>query len=152
MRMVSGMFSIMEINETDNFINSCFSLSFDHLKEDPLMSMRESIVKTFKEIRDEYREVETADKIFDIISLVGIVLFFVSALLMSLNNKINPINIAFSIYPLAIAGTSTAIRMKLKKITDEEEASKIFKEYVTIIGLLTVLVLIVIIFTVLIYV
>ncbi|MHA1865640.1 MAG: hypothetical protein ACTSWZ_03955 [Candidatus Heimdallarchaeaceae archaeon] len=116
------------------------------------MSMRESIVKTFKEIRDEYREVETADKIFDLISLVGIVLFFVSALLMSLNNKINPINIAFSIYPLAIAGISTAIRMKVKKVTDEEEAAKIFKEYVTIIGFLTVLVLIVIILTILIYI
>ncbi|MHA1416632.1 MAG: hypothetical protein ACTSRR_10285, partial [Candidatus Heimdallarchaeaceae archaeon] len=72
------------------------------------MSMRESIVKTLKEIKDEYREVETTDKILDLISLVGIVLFFVSALVMSLNNKINPINIAFSIYPLAIAGTATA--------------------------------------------
>jgi len=150
--MGSGMFYIIEINKTDNFINSCFSLSFDHLKEDHLMSMRESIVKTLKEIKDEYREVETTDKILDLISLVGIVLFFVSALVMSLNNKVNPINIAFSIYPLAIAGTATAIRMKLKKITNEEESSKVFREYVTIVGLLTVLVLIVVLITVLIYV
>jgi len=150
--MGSGMFYIIEINKTDNFINSCFSLSFDHLKEDHLMSMRESIVKTLKEIKDEYREVETTDKILDLISLVGIVLFFVSALVMSLNNKINPINIAFSIYPLAIAGTATAMRMKLKKITNEEESSRVFREFVTIIGLLTALVLVVIIFTVIIYV
>ena len=114
------------------------------------MSLRENISKTFTGIRTEYKKVEMADKILDLISILGMALFVIALISMNISNKINSINITFTVYPLAIAGISAALRMKRR---DEQKTPprKLFVEWVTITSGITFIALLVVIISVIIY-
>ena len=56
----------------------------------------------------------------------------------NIQNAINAANITFTIYPLAVAGISSAFRMKRRDI-EEIEANKLFNEWIIIIAGLTII-------------
>ncbi|MHA1399745.1 MAG: hypothetical protein ACTSQE_05325 [Candidatus Heimdallarchaeaceae archaeon] len=114
------------------------------------MNFRENLKQTFRDIKKEYQNIETTDKLLDLISLSGIVLFFISIIFMQINDKVNAINIAFSIYPLAVAGITTAYRMKIREDT-KTKIQTMFKEYLILMITLTVIVILVVILTVIIF-
>ena len=99
------------------------------------MGILQSIGKTFKTIRQEYGKVDLGDKVLDLISVVGAVLFIVAFISVFLNKVFNPVNIVFLLYPLGVAGVAASFRMK--KRDKPEEADKMFKDWVWIMGTLT---------------
>ena len=108
------------------------------------MSIRQTIGKTFKTIKDEYGKTEFGDKILDLISIVGAVLFIISFIVIFLGDKaFNAVNIVFMLYPLGLAGIASSFRMK--KRDKPEEAGKMFKEWTWIMGTLTLISVLVII-------
>jgi hypothetical protein len=108
------------------------------------MSIRQTIGKTFRTIREEYGKVDLGDRILDLISITGAVLFIVSFVSVYLGNRaFNAVNIVFMLYPLGVAGIASSFRMK--KRDKPEEAGKMFKEWIWIMGTLTFISIIVII-------
>ena len=107
------------------------------------MSIRQNVVKTIKTVKEEYRKVDFGDKLLDLISIVGIVLFLVSFVSVFLSRVFNAANIVFMLYPLGLAGVAASFRMK--KRDRPEDAEKLFKEWVWIFGTITVISIIVII-------
>ena len=100
------------------------------------MSMRQTIGNTFKSIRDEYKKVDFGDKILDLISIIGSALFIVAFISVFLGDKaFNAVNIVFLLYPLGLAGIAASFRMR--KRDKPEDAGKMFKEWVWIMGTLT---------------
>jgi len=99
------------------------------------MSIRENIGKTITSAKDEYGKVDFGDKILDLISLVGAVLFIISLISVFVSSKFNAMNIVFILYPLAVGGIAAALRMKKRE--KPEEGGNIFKEWVWIMGGIT---------------
>ena len=107
------------------------------------MSIRQNIVKTFKTVKEEYGKVDFGDKLLDLISIFGIVLFLAAFISVFLSRVFNAVNIVFMLYPLGLAGIASSFRMK--KRDRPEDAEKLFKEWVWIFGTITVISIIVII-------
>ena len=107
------------------------------------MSIRQTIQETFRGIKEEYSKVEFSDKILDLISIVSLLLFFVSLISVFVSGKFNTINIVFIVYPLIVSGMSIATRMKRRE--KPETTPDLFKEWLWIFGTITVIALIVII-------
>lgn len=107
------------------------------------MNIRQNVVKTLKTVKEEYGKVDFGDKILDLISIVGIVLFLVSFVSVFLSRIFNAVNIVFILYPLGLAGIAASFRMK--KRDKPEETGKLFKEWVWIFGTITVISVIIII-------
>lgn len=107
------------------------------------MNIRQNVVKTLKTVKEEYGKVDFGDKILDLISIVGLVLFLVSFVSVFLSRIFNAVNIVFILYPLGLAGIAASFRMK--KRDKPEEAEKLFKEWVWIFGTITVISAIIII-------
>ncbi|MHA1668592.1 MAG: hypothetical protein ACTSUR_08040 [Candidatus Heimdallarchaeaceae archaeon] len=112
------------------------------------MSIKENIGQTFRSIRDEFKQFDRSDKILDIISLTGVILFLISFISVYISGKFNAINIVFILYPMAVAGL--AITFRMKKREKPETIPTLFKEWVSIFITLTVIVIIVIIITIII--
>ncbi len=107
------------------------------------MSIRENIGKTISSAKGEYGKIDFGDKILDLISLVGTVLFLISMISVFISSKFNVINIIFVLYPLTVGGIAAALRMKKRE--KPEEAGNIFKEWIWIMGGITTICLIIII-------
>ncbi len=107
------------------------------------MNIRQNVVKTLKTVKEEYGKVDFEDKILDLISIVGIVLFLISFVSVFLSKIFNAVNIVFILYPLGLAGIAASFRMK--KRDKPEEAEKLFKEWVWIFGTITVIGIIIIV-------
>ncbi len=108
------------------------------------MSIRQTIGKTFKSIREEYGKTEFGDKILDLISITGAVLFVVSFISVWLGDKaFNAVNIVFMLYPLGLAGIASSFRMKRRD--KPEDTGKMFKEWTWIMGILTLICVIIVI-------
>lgn len=107
------------------------------------MSSRQSIGETLRSVRQEMGKVEFSDKILDLISIVGVGLFIVSFISVFVSSKFNAVNIVFMLYPLAVGGLAAAFRMK--KRDKPEEIPKMFREWLIIMGAITVLCILVII-------
>ncbi|MCE7738850.1 MAG: hypothetical protein GPJ50_05680 [Candidatus Heimdallarchaeota archaeon] len=107
------------------------------------MNIRQNIVKTFKTVKEEYGKVDFGDKLLDLISIVGIVLFLASFISVFLSRVFNTVNVVFMLYPLGLAGIAASFRMKKRE--KPEEAEKLFKEWVWIFGTITVISIIIII-------
>ncbi len=110
------------------------------------MSIRQSIGETVKSAREEYRKIDFGDKILDLISIVGAVLFIISFISVFVSSAFNAVNIVFILYPLAVAGIASSLRMK--KRDKPEEAENIFKEWIWIMGTITAISVIIIIIAV----
>lgn len=108
------------------------------------MSIRESIGKTFKSAKEDYGKLDLGDKILDFISIAGAVLFLVSFVSVFANSAFNAVNIVFLLYPLAVGGIATALRMKKRE--KPEEAEGLFKEWIWIISVITAISVLIIIF------
>ena len=107
------------------------------------MSSRQSIGETFRSVRQEIKKVEFSDKILDLISIIGVVLFIVSFISVFLTNKFNIVNIVFLLYPLAVGGLAAAFRMKRRD--KPEDTPKMFREWLIIMGVITVIAILMII-------
>ncbi|MBY9000518.1 MAG: hypothetical protein KGD64_06355 [Candidatus Heimdallarchaeota archaeon] len=112
------------------------------------MSVRQTIRDTLSNIRKEYGKIEFSDKILDLISITSFALFIVSLVTVFLSGKINPINVVFTLYPLVVSGIAAATRMRKRE--NPESVPKLFKEWLWIIGTITVISLIIIIIAVII--
>ncbi len=108
------------------------------------------IKQTWKELKDQYKEVEAADKILDAISFIAMVLFIIAIVTIYISKESNPINIALAIYPLALAGVSTAYRMKLIEHS-YTSSKKMYIEYVAIQAILIGIVILIIILSLILY-
>ena len=109
------------------------------------MSILQTIGKTFKTIKEEYGKTEFGDKILDMISIVGAVLFIVSFVIVFIGDRaFNAINIVFFLYPLGLAGVAASFRMK--KRDNPDSADKMFKEWIWIMGTLTFISVVIIVF------
>ncbi len=109
------------------------------------MSFRDNMTKIFQAMKEGYQEVDRTDKILDLISIGGIVLFIISFIFLYVGDKINAINITMTIYPLALGGIAAGLRMK--KRDKPEAADKLLKEWVIITSGMTVVSIITIIIT-----
>jgi len=107
------------------------------------MSSRQKIGETLRSVRKEIGKFEFSDKILDLISIIGVVLFIISFLSVFLSEKFNIVNIVFMIYPLAVGGLAAAFRMKRRD--KPEETPKMFREWLIVMGSITVIGIIVII-------
>lgn len=107
------------------------------------MSLRQNLGETFRNIRKEYAKTEFSDKMLDLISIAGVVLFLVAFLSVFISEKFNVVNIVFIIYPLGIAGVSAAFRMRKRDRPEDNE--KLFRDWILIISTFTVIAIIVII-------
>ena len=107
------------------------------------MSIRENIGKTVSSVKDEYTKVDLGERILDLVSLVGAILFIVSLVSVFVSSKFNALNIVFMLYPLAVGGMAAAIRMKKRE--KPEEASNLFKEWLWTMGTITVVAVLIII-------
>ena len=104
------------------------------------MSLRQNIGETFRTIRKEYAKTEFSEKILDLISISGVVLFLIAFLAVFFSSKFNVANIIFLLYPLGIAGVSAAFRMRKRDRPEDNE--KLFKDWIWIIGTFTVIAII----------
>jgi hypothetical protein len=109
------------------------------------MSIRENIGKTISSAREEYGKLDLGDKLLDLISITGAILFLVALISVFVSSKFNSMNIVFIIYPLAVGGIAASLRMKKRE--KPEEAGNIFKEWVWIMSGITVIALLIIILT-----
>ncbi len=107
------------------------------------MSIRENIGKTISSVKEEYGKIDFGDKILDLISIVGVVIFLISLVSVFLSARFNAVNIVFLLYPLAVGGVAAALRMKKRE--KPEEAGNIFKEWAWIMGGITAIAIIIII-------
>ena len=110
------------------------------------MSIRENIGKTLTSAKDEYGKVDFGDKILDLISIVGAVLFLISFISVFISSKWNVVNIVFILYPLSVGGVAASLRMKKRE--KPEETGNIFKEWLWIMGGVTFIALLIIILAV----
>ena len=108
------------------------------------MSLRQNIGETFRTIRKEYAKTEFNDKLLDLISISGVVLFLIAFFSVFISSKFNVVNIVFMIYPLGLAGVSTSFRMRKRDRPEENE--KLFKDWIWIVSTFTIIAVIVIIF------
>lgn len=113
------------------------------------MSFRESLRETFSAIRKEYNKVDSVDKILDVISLTGFVLFFIALISVFIGSNFNSLNIPLLLYPLGIGGIATALRMK--KRDNPEESGSLFKEWLIITGALTAIIIAIVIAALVLY-
>lgn len=113
------------------------------------MSIRETLGETFRSIKKEYKKVDSVDKILDVISLTGLVLFFISLLSVFIGKNFNSLNIPLIIYPLGIGGIATALRMK--KRDNQEDVGSLFKEWLIITGTLTAIIIVILIIALILY-
>jgi len=104
---------------------------------------KQSFGDTLRTIGKEIKEFELSDKILDLIAIVGAALFIVSFISVYLSDNFNTINIFFILYPLAVSGLAAAFRTR--KIEKPEDKVKLFKEWLIIMGTITVIGIIVII-------
>ena len=111
-----------------------------------MSSMRKNIKNTLSSAKEEYGKLDLGDKILDLISIVGAILFIVAFISVFLSSKWNVINIIFIIYPLAVGGMAAALRMKKRE--KPEEAENLFKEWLFSMGGITFIALIIIILSV----
>lgn len=113
------------------------------------MSIRETLGETFRSIKKEYKKVDSVDKILDVISLTGLVLFFISLLSVFIGKNFNSLNIPLIIYPLGIGGIATALRMK--KRDNPEDVGSLFKEWLIITSTLTAIIIVILIIALVLY-
>lgn len=107
------------------------------------MSVKQTIRKTFNNIKKEYGKIEFTDKILDLISIIGFVLFIVSLITVYLSGKFNVVNIVFILYPMIISGMAAATRMRKRE--DPASVTKLFKDWIWVMSTITVIAVIVII-------
>ena len=107
------------------------------------MSSRQNIGETLRSIRKEVGQFEFSDKVLDLISIIGVVLFIISFISIFLTDKFNIVNIVFMLYPLAVGGLAAAFRMKRRD--KPEETENMFKEWLIIMGTITVISILIII-------
>ncbi len=107
------------------------------------MSVRQTIRDTLSNIRKEYGKIEFSDKILDLISITGLALFIVSLITVYLSGKFNVVNIVFMLYPLIVSGVAAFTRMRKRE--DSTSVEKLFKDWIWIMGTITVIAIIVII-------
>ncbi|MCG3220821.1 MAG: hypothetical protein H7641_05515, partial [Candidatus Heimdallarchaeota archaeon] len=103
----------------------------------------QNIGETLRSVRREIRKFEFSDKVLDLISIIGVVLFMISFISVFLSKKFNIVNIVFMLYPLAVGGLAAAFRMKRRD--KPEETPKMFREWLIIMGSITAIGLIMII-------
>ena len=113
------------------------------------MSIRETLGETFGAIKKEYKKVDTVDKILDVISLTGLVLFFISLISVFIGSDFNSLNIPLILYPLGIGGIATTLRMK--KRDHPEESGSLFKEWLILTSVLTAIIIVIIIVALVLY-
>ncbi len=113
------------------------------------MSIRETIGETFSAIKKEYKKVDSVDKTLDVISLTGLVLFFISLFSVFIGKDFNSLNIPLILYPLGIGGLATALRMK--KRDDPEDISSLFKEWLIITSTFTAMIIVILIIALVLY-
>ena len=113
------------------------------------MSIRETLRETFSAIKKEYSKVDSADKILDVISITGLILFFISLFSVFIGSNFNSLNIPLLLFPLGIGGIATALRMK--KRDNPEESGSLFKEWLILTGTLTAIIIIIIIIALVLY-
>lgn len=109
------------------------------------MSFRDNVEKIFQTMKEGYQEVDKTDKILDLISISGVMLFIIAFIFLYVGDKINAINITMTIYPLALGGIAAGLRMK--KRDNPKAADKLLKEWVIITSGMTVVSVITIIVT-----
>jgi magnesium-transporting ATPase (P-type) len=107
------------------------------------MSIKQNIRDTLSNIKKEYGKIEFSDKILDLISITGFALFIVSLLTVFLSGKFNVVNIVFILYPMIVSGLAASTRMRKRE--DPTSVEKLFKDWVWIMGTISVIALIVII-------
>ncbi len=107
------------------------------------MSVRQNIRDTLSNIKKEYGKIEFSDKILDLISLTSFALFIVSLVAVFLSGKFNVVNIVFTLYPMVVSGVAAFTRMRKRE--DPSSVTKLFKDWVWIMGTITIIALIVII-------
>ena len=107
------------------------------------MSVRQTIRDTLSNIKKEYKKIEFSDKILDLISITSFALFIVSLLTVFLSGKFNVVNIVFILYPMIVAGVAAFTRMRKRE--DPASVPKLFKDWIWIMGTITVIATIVII-------
>jgi len=96
------------------------------------MSLRSDVGNLLKTLKDEYHKVEFSDKILDIVSVTGVILFLIGLFAVDLQHQFNILNIIFIMYPLFIGGTAATFRMKRRD--KQEDTPKLLKEWLTIMG------------------
>lgn len=107
------------------------------------MSTRGNFGDAIRLIRKDYAKTESSDKLLDLISIVGTILFIASFLAVFITEKFNVVNIVFMLYPLGIAGVSAAFRMKKRDKPEENE--KLLREWILIMGTFTGIAILIII-------
>lgn len=107
------------------------------------MSVRQTIRDTLTDIRREYGKIEFSDKILDLISLTSFALFIVSLVAVFLSGKFNVVNIVFILYPMIVSGVAAFTRMRKRE--DPASVNKLFRDWIWIMGTITVIASIVII-------
>ena len=107
------------------------------------MSLRGEFANMWETLKEEYKKVEFSDKILDLVSIAGVVLFLAGLVILDLQHQFNVINIIFIMYPLFLSGMTAAFRMKRRD--KPEETPKLLKEWLIIMGVYLVIVFITII-------
>ena len=107
------------------------------------MSVRQTIRDTLSNIRKEYAKIEFSDKMLDLLSIVSFSLFIVSLVTVFLSGRFNAVNVVFMLYPLIVSGIAAATRMRKRE--NPESVDKLFKDWIWIMGTITVIALIIII-------
>ena len=113
------------------------------------MSIRKNIGETFKSIKNEFKKFEFSDIVLDIIAIAGFVLFLVALVSVFLASKFNTVNIVFILYPLGIAGSAAAFRMRRRE--KPEETPKLFKDWLIVVGTMTAIAVLILILAFVIY-
>jgi hypothetical protein len=98
---------------------------------------RQSFGETIRTIGKEIKEFEWSDRILDLIAIVGAVLFIISFFSVYLGDNFNSINIFFILYPLAVSGLAAAFRTKI--LEKPEDKAKMFRDWLIIMGAITLL-------------
>ncbi|MFW9853067.1 MAG: hypothetical protein ACFFDS_08995 [Candidatus Thorarchaeota archaeon] len=113
------------------------------------MSLRQTIEETFKSIKNEFKKFEFSDVVLDLIAIAGFVLFLVALVSVFLASKFNTVNIVFILYPLGVAGSAAAFRMRRRE--KPEETPKLFRDWLIVIGTMTAIAVLIMILAFVIY-
>jgi len=113
------------------------------------MSLRENLGDTFRSIKKEFKKFEFSDIVLDLIAIAGFVLFLVALISVFLTKRWNTANIVFMLYPLGVAGTAAAFRMRRRE--KPEDTPKLFRDWIITISSMTAIAVIILIFAFVIY-
>lgn len=113
------------------------------------MSLRDNLGSTFRSVKEEFKKFEFSDIVLDLIAIIGFVLFLVALVSVFLSSKFNTVNIIFILYPLGVAGTAAAFRMRRRE--KPEETPKLFKDWIIIIGSMTAIAVLILILAFVLY-